>query len=90
MPVAEAQSRIDAREFAEWIAFGNVEPFGYERIELAIAVAASAICNTWGAKVKPKDLIPDYEKAKPQTEQEMERLLDVYVERVNTFFEGNR
>lgn len=78
MSVSECQQRISSREFAEWIAFGNIEPFGPDRIELAIAIAGAAICNCWGAKIKPKDLMPDFEQ-REVSEAAMEAKMQLFV-----------
>ena len=37
MSVAEAQSRIDAREFAEWIAYRSISPFTRDRWDMLAA-----------------------------------------------------
>lgn len=69
-------------EFLEWTAYANIEPFGYERIEAAIAIAASGIVNAWGGKTKPKDFMPDY-NPRQKTEDEMIRMLDMLANRTN-------
>lgn len=69
MTVVEAQSRIDSREFAEWIAYYNVEPFGEERGDLRNGIVAAAIVNTAanrksGAPATPGDFMPFSEARK--------------------------
>jgi len=77
MSVAEAQSKISAREFSEWLVYAQIEPFGYERMEIALAIAASGLANCWGAKTKPKDFMPDYQPKQRKTEEQMIQMLDM-------------
>lgn len=44
MSVREAQSRIDAREFAEWIAYRSISPFARDRADYLAASIAHHIC----------------------------------------------
>lgn len=63
MSVAEAQARISSAEFAEWIAFNNLEPFGEERADLRAGIIASTVANvgSQGRKqFKPQDFMPTY------------------------------
>jgi hypothetical protein len=58
--VAEIQERIDAREFAEWMAYYRLEPWGEERADMRMAVEASSIVNCWidaKHRTKPKDFL---------------------------------
>lgn len=41
-------------------AYELVEGFPSTRAEVATALAGTAVANTWGAKLKPTDLIPDF------------------------------
>lgn len=45
MPVAEAQARISSAEFAEWVAFAQLEPFGSSREDARAGVVAALIAN---------------------------------------------
>ena len=48
------------REFAEWIAYNRLEPFGDERADWRVAHAAAAALNRSGLvsqAVQPKDLV---------------------------------
>jgi len=53
MGVAEAQQRISAREFAEWAAYYQLEPFGEARADLRAARVAWAAFNA--QRDKPVD-----------------------------------
>jgi hypothetical protein len=75
--VAEAQARCTEREFRTWIAYGQVESWGNERLENIIAEAAALICtilhraHLQGSKTyKPSDFKPAPVKQK-QTQDEM-------------------
>lgn len=45
MSVREAQERISSREYAEWVAFSGLEPFGFEADFLGHAQTAQVIAN---------------------------------------------
>ena len=71
MSVAEAQDRISAREFAEWIAYGTVEPFGEERADLRAGIIASTVANANSRKkFQASDFMPKF-RPRAQTRDEM-------------------
>jgi hypothetical protein len=45
MSVKQAQREIDSREFTEWMAYWNVEPFGPEREDQRAGEIAAVIAN---------------------------------------------
>lgn len=63
---------MDSREFAEWIAYDQIEPFGESRQDQRAGVIASAIVNQHrkkGSKAVEWDrFFPPYEKRKPNTD----------------------
>lgn len=61
MSVRRAQQEIDAREFAEWKAFGQIEPFGEVRADLRAAIIATAACNAGGIKAEPGNFMPRFD-----------------------------
>ena len=75
MPVAQARRDIDSREFAEWIAYANVEPFGEQREDFRMGYIAAIICNMFlprgSRRLTPRDFMPDFSPPKPQTGAEM-------------------
>jgi hypothetical protein len=75
MTVAELLSRMTAIEFAEWMAFYKLEPFGTDIDMLGHAITASTTYNVnrgKGRPLKPQDFMPDFEKeAKPKTVEDM-------------------
>lgn len=45
MSVAQAMRDIDSREFAEWQAFYQIEPFGEERADYRQAITSQQVSN---------------------------------------------
>ena len=82
MSVRQAQLEITSTEFAEWIAYSTLEPFGEERADLRSAIVACLIANTNRGKnqrpYKETDFMPKFGRKKQQTWQEMKA-------RFNTF-----
>jgi hypothetical protein len=66
--VREAQERIDSREFAEWMAFDQIDPVGDERTDLMLAQLAALFFNAnrdSGTSARsPADFMPFTEKTK--------------------------
>ena len=61
--VAEAQSCIDSREFAEWMAFSQVHPFGDERADWRSGLIAATVANVFRGKqraFRPEDFMPRF------------------------------
>ena len=72
----EAQCRCDAREFAEWMAFYRLEPWGEQRGDLRIGILAAVVANMFRKKgrraLQPVDFMPKFEKKwLPMTTGEM-------------------
>jgi hypothetical protein len=69
-------SEITSRQFAEWMAYAQLEPFGEERDDLRMGIVASTIANANRGKgqkaYKPTDFIPDFE---PETEEQAQARL---------------
>lgn len=75
MSVAEAQSRISSAEFAEWIAYDRIDPYGQERADLRAGMIASTIANfstVKGKQFTAADFMPDFlNRKRKQTVEEM-------------------
>jgi hypothetical protein len=73
MSVAEAQEKIDSQEYASWLAFSRVEPFGEARADLRSAVVAAVVANAHrgkGAKAfTPADFMPQFDPPDETPEQ---------------------
>ena len=65
MSVKRAQAEIDAAEFAEWVAFASLEPFGVEVLYHIGGIIASTIANAHRGKgsrsFKPADFMPKFQ-----------------------------
>lgn len=60
----EWKSRMTAREYEELIAVASRQPFGPDRRDLGIAIAAYVIASTFGAKgLNVADLFPVRKRA---------------------------
>lgn len=72
MSVAECQQRISSAEFAEWIAFAQVDgPWWAERGDLQAGIVASTLANIHsrkGRRYTARDFMP-YRDASPKREQ---------------------
>ena len=90
IPVAELQRRMSSREFAEWLAFMNLEPLGAERADLQAGIIAATVANAHRdpkqrrQPYQPGDFIPDYD---PQPEKTGQDLLAI-VELINAGLGG--
>lgn len=78
MSVRRAQQEIDSREFAEWIAYEQIDPSGAERTDLNAGIIASTIANVWRGKgqktLKPSDFMPDFGIREPKSWESLEAL----------------
>ena len=58
-------SEITSRQFAEWLAYSRLEPWGEDRDDLRTGIVASVIANSNRGKgkkpYKPQDFMPDFE-----------------------------
>lgn len=66
---------MSSREFAEWMAFYKMEPFGEERADLRAAIVACTIANVNRAKgkraFKVDDFMPRFEERRKKTPAEL-------------------
>lgn len=67
MSVKEAQKRISAREFAEWMAYDRLDPIGRERDDWRAAAIMTVLANINRPKNRRpytlKDFWPNWERA---------------------------
>lgn len=64
MPVCQAKRLCTAREFAQWIAYHGMEPWGEERADLRAGIIAATIANVnrgGGKAASPHDFMPDFD-----------------------------
>lgn len=66
MSVRRAQREVDSREFSEWQAFWQMEPWGEGRGDLRAGIIASTMANLWrGADTPPftpQDFMPQLDR----------------------------
>lgn len=66
MSVNRAQREIDSREFTEWQAYWQLEPWGDSRGDLRAGMVASTMANLWrGADTPPftpTDFMPQFDR----------------------------
>ena len=60
MTVAELLNRISCKELMEWMAFYQLEPFGYEQEMLGHAITATTIANVNRGKDQKAYKIEDF------------------------------
>lgn len=64
MSVKRVQREVDSREFTEWHAFWQLEPWGEGRADLRTGILASTMANIWGSgdgeAFTPADFIPEF------------------------------
>lgn len=82
MSVRRAQKEIDSREFAEWMAFGRIEPWGEERDDIRSAMLLQFLFNSFrGEKQKAaklEDFLMRFDADGPRKKQtgvEMQNIL---------------
>jgi len=62
--VAEAQRWISSREFAEWMAYDRIDPFGAKRGDLQAGIVASTLVNLFSknGKATPDNFLLKFER----------------------------
>lgn len=71
---------MDFAEFISWQAYEHVHGLPDIRTEAATALAGSAVCRTWGSKIKPADLIPDFNPPKTLSYKEGAAIFAAFAE----------
>lgn len=78
MSVERAQEEVSSAEFTDWIAYANLEPFGYPMDNYRMGVPAAALVNTIRStipapkgkprpkQVKASDFYPQQKKSDPE------------------------
>jgi hypothetical protein len=87
--VRECQDTIDSREFSEWMAFYQLEPFGPERLDVGSAIVAATIANVHRGRAarafKPGDFLPEFGPPKRQTQEQMAQVFGQFAEAHNAW-----
>jgi len=71
--IHDVRTYMTQREIQLWRAYSEIEPFGEVRRDLRIGHAAAnlAACFT-GGRHKVRDFIPDFDRSRQQTVEEMQ------------------
>lgn len=69
MTVRQAQTQINAAEFAEWRAYYQLDPFGGVRGDLNTATIATLLNNVYGGKAELLDFIPRFDKQESELDE---------------------
>jgi len=73
---------LTQEQLFEWMAYGQVEPFGEERADLRSAIIACVFANAHRGKgqkaFKVSDFMPKFDKKKPQTWQQMKQTFKAF------------
>jgi len=75
--VEEAQSKVNSRQFKDWIAFYRISPFGDKRDDIRTALICSTVARCLGAKgraAKPETYMLEFVK-KYQTPEEFAKMM---------------
>ena len=89
--VPEAQAKCNSRQFAEWQAYYEINPWGEERADLRAGIIASTIANVNRESKRkafvPRDFMPDFDsKPKPaQSQQEMAAVMGQLMAKQNAY-----
>lgn len=81
-------AHISSREFAEWMAFYGLEPFGAERADLRAAIIAKTIADVNTPKGRPRSKLEEFmPRFGAPREQTVDEQLSV-VQMLNAAFGG--
>jgi hypothetical protein len=72
-----------SHEYAYWLAYEQLYGLPTSRIEAAIAISGSTVAQSMGAKVKAKDLLPQFERDKPLPYKQGAELFEIWAKEHN-------
>lgn len=80
--MAELQERMSSREFTEWMAFYQVEPFGRQAEDLGVGIISATIANAnkgkRGKTYTAQDFMPQYgQKRHPTWQQLLDKVVGI-------------
>ena len=82
MTRTELLNRMSSQEITEWMAFGQLEPFGADAGFLGHAITASTIANVNRGKNQKafdaEDFMPSRGKKEPHSQEEMIQIAEMY------------
>lgn len=56
---------MDSWEWAGWLAYSALEPFGPLREDFRAGQVAATAANVWGSRVKPEDFFASLKESRP-------------------------
>lgn len=78
MTAGELLVRMSSRELSEWMAFYELEPFGYERQEVVTAQLTAVVANMMRGSGRPpyktKDFMPEFGRKAAQPVKMMKEM----------------
>lgn len=83
--MCEAQQRVTMKEFKQWQAYAQIEPFGQKRSDLRMGILACAVLapHSGRRKLAPADFMPDFTKhlrpVKAQSSAEIMATMNLYM-----------
>lgn len=77
-------------EFMLWKAYELTQGLPLTRLEATVAMSGAAQCQTWGAKVRPADLIPRFEPPRLLTYKEGAEIFAAMAHGHNQRIDGKR
>lgn len=71
--VDEMLAEMTSREWAEWMAYWECDPWGETRADYRMGILAATTANLWQDKrrLKPEDFLPQFGRPRMQTRDEM-------------------
>ncbi len=51
---------MSSAEYADWVEYAQVEPWGEQRADIRAAIVACTVARSQGAKVELEDFLPQY------------------------------
>lgn len=74
MSLKRAQREVDSREFTEWQAYWQLEPWGEDRADLRTGIVASTLANIHRSRdseaFTPRDFMPTFDLVPPPVDQD--------------------
>jgi len=80
--VAEAQSRISSREFAEWLAYDRLEPIGAVRDDWNAALVAQTVAGIFagrGHRPRLADFVLRWDRGEQRSAEEIKAGLSTWL-----------
>lgn len=65
---------MDAREFAEWMAFYSIEPWGLNLVEEQLAFLCARLANMFAGKTAKRAQMEDFLRYRPKPPQSNEEM----------------